>query len=95
MDSESEDAHYHLFKQADVIPNFRVIGIWDNPWLSGGNPQDMLRPIPVLCEGLMITYLDMYSGNPQSRNVPHPYRPSASFELDRMLREGLELPRLG
>lgn len=42
-----------------------------------------------------MTYLDLYSGNPESRSIPHEYRPIPSMNLDLELREGLGLPRLG
>ncbi|KAH7177704.1 hypothetical protein DER46DRAFT_642539 [Fusarium sp. MPI-SDFR-AT-0072] len=95
MDPGSEGAHYQFITQEDVIPNFHLLGMWENPWLGKAVDQDTTRSIPIFCEGLMMTYLNLYSGNPNPGRVPSMYRPDASLALDVYLRDGLGLPELG
>ncbi|KAF4960672.1 hypothetical protein FSARC_10414 [Fusarium sarcochroum] len=62
--SSSYGAHYEFTVQEDVMLNFRVVGIWENPWLSEDQSQGTTRCIPRQCESFMITYLGIYGVTP-------------------------------
>ncbi|RBR01928.1 hypothetical protein FVER53590_07267 [Fusarium verticillioides] len=88
--------HYGYTRQPDVLPNFRLVFIIDQPDDEEG--QDTQRWIPVFFEGLLMTYLGMYI----KENVPaelqdHLARivPRPSFELNEQLRQGFSFPSLG
>ncbi|KAG5767082.1 hypothetical protein H9Q72_004865 [Fusarium xylarioides] len=88
--------HYGYTSQPDVLPNFRLVFVINQPDDEEG--QDTQRWISVFFEGLLMTYLGMYI----KENVPaelqdHLARivPRASFELNEQLRQGFSFPSLG
>lgn len=81
--------HYRFSRQADVVPDSRVVGAWTNPqFIKGrGVKRDVSRWLPVFLEGLIMVYLGTYHQN---------RRPSiasdASYELVDEVRYGMGLP---
>lgn len=71
--------HYVEFgNDRDVIPNFRLPAAWSS---------DEDSRFPVFCEGLLITYLGLQLNGRDSDN-----HPLVTFEFNRELRQGLDLP---
>lgn len=74
-----ETVHYIKFGNFhDVVSNFRLVAAWD---------PDEDRRLPVLFEGLLMTYLGLQTDGEDS-----PHHPLSTYQLNRELREGLDLP---
>lgn len=76
---QPECAHYAEFGNSpDVVSHFRLTSAWD---------QSDDRRFPVLFEGLLITYLGL-----QTDGKTGEHHPAETYELNRELRQGLDLP---
>ncbi|RSM09779.1 hypothetical protein CDV31_007519 [Fusarium ambrosium] len=90
--------HYGFSGQHDVVSNFRVAGVWSNPYVLQKREdvnQDVERWLPVYLEGLLMIYLGTY----HRKNRLHSEKlkslfSEASYELADKMREGLQLPDL-
>ncbi|KAG5748538.1 hypothetical protein H9Q72_011689 [Fusarium xylarioides] len=88
--------HYSYTSQPDVAPNFRIIGIWSNPFVveSLNNTNDIQRWLPVFLEGIIMVFLGLIhrSNKPLvDRSVLELFS-EAKYGLIDHLRSNLELP---
>ncbi|KAM0249800.1 hypothetical protein ACHAP5_002669 [Fusarium lateritium] len=86
--------HYTFMRQADAIPNFRVVGLWTNPeFRPADETQDNKKWLPIFFEGILMIYLGMYHERNKSfrEEFDHIFT-GPSYELAKLLRKDLMLP---
>ncbi|KAF4956216.1 hypothetical protein FGADI_4028 [Fusarium gaditjirri] len=86
--------HYNFIRQRDVVPFFKVVGVWTNPtYCPGDVVQNVTKWIPVLFEGFLVLYLGLYTQDLQC-HAPDLQLifTQASYDLFQRLRSGLEVP---
>lgn len=96
-------AHYDFARQPDVVPNFRAIAFWDNPFAHGNTTavDDAKRFMPVLTEALIMVFLGMLHNNwPPQRlfflsrtGVKLTVIDDVALQFIDSLRAGISLPR--
>ncbi|KAG5780956.1 hypothetical protein H9Q73_005374 [Fusarium xylarioides] len=74
--------------QEDVVPNFRIGGLWDIPGVLN---QDTLEYLPTFWEGLLMVYTGTYHTSQRAPGAP-PLLSVSSYRLVQELRTGLPLP---
>ncbi|KAF5551799.1 hypothetical protein FMEXI_3142 [Fusarium mexicanum] len=88
--------HYSYTSQPDVAPNFRIIGIWSNPFVveSLDNTNDIQRWLPVFLEGIIMVFLGLIhrSNKPLVDRSFLELFSEAKYGLIDHLRSNLELP---
>ena len=93
--SSRMSSHYQFIRQPDVLPNFRMVAAFPNPYVGEGALQDIWRWLPPFYEGLVMTYIGLYA----EAYFPETGRPAivseSSLRLNGVLRSGLDLPSLG
>lgn len=78
LPENEETAQYRFTRAKDVVNNFRVAAVWD---------FDEDCRLPVLNEGLLITYLGLQNYGEDSER-----HPEVTFTHNRWLRQDLDLP---
>ncbi|KAM0254383.1 hypothetical protein ACHAQJ_006852 [Trichoderma viride] len=84
--------HYAEISKPDVLCNFRLLGVWNNPYVDDTHDgQDVSRWIAPMVEGLMMVYLGLYTikNTLASRNELFT---ASSYRLTDHIRNGLFLP---
>ncbi|KAF4995508.1 hypothetical protein FGRMN_5051 [Fusarium graminum] len=93
--SEEKSLHYDFSQRADVILDFRIVGIWSNPhvidFMNADN--DIQRWPPTFLEGVMMVSLGLVHRDnmPLIDRTHNSALSSASYTLIEELRSGLKL----
>ncbi|KAK1243968.1 hypothetical protein MKX08_002106 [Trichoderma sp. CBMAI-0020] len=84
--------HYGEITQADVVPNFRMFGVWQNPYADGSlDEQNTAAWVAPMVEGMMIVYLGLYTKKHLVKDLRAIF-PLASYGLVNQLRAAIALP---
>jgi hypothetical protein len=84
--------HYREVVKADVVPNFRMLGVWQNPHADGSfDGQDVALWIAPMVEGLMMVYLGLYTEKHMMKDLPAIFT-LPSYDLVNRIRHGIALP---
>ncbi|KAF5714304.1 hypothetical protein FMUND_7484 [Fusarium mundagurra] len=79
--------HWDFIKQEDVVPNFRMVGLWDTPGVL--NQDDPY--LPLFWEGLLMVYTGTYHMSHRTPGIS-PILSISSYQLVQELRTSLPLP---
>ncbi|KAL7928377.1 hypothetical protein V8C35DRAFT_285327 [Trichoderma chlorosporum] len=83
--------HYGAVRKPDTLCNFRVVGVWQNPYADNSyDGQDNLLWIAHTVEALVMAYLGLYTEANRVRDSP--MFSTSSYELVGLIRDGLGLP---
>lgn len=84
--------HYSFTRQEDAVPNFRLIGIWDNPEFN--SEAETTKYMAAFYEAVMQAYVGLYHPSLRSvrnHHVDHIF-PPGSYDLVGYLRMELVVP---
>ncbi|KAL7952002.1 hypothetical protein V8C42DRAFT_339899 [Trichoderma barbatum] len=84
--------HYSEVSQPNVLCNFRLLGVWQNPYANKSyEGQDSTRWIAVMVEGLIMAYLNLYTEANIGYGADWLFTAS-SYKLVGRVRNGIPLP---
>lgn len=86
--------HYREAIKAEVVPNFRLLGVWQSPYADGSyDGQDVLCWMVPMVEGLMTVYLGPYIRKHIVTHWPD-LLPLSLYDLIKRIRDGISLLQL-
>lgn len=86
-----QNLHYGAVRKPDTLCNFRVVGVWQNPYADNSyDGQDIMIWVAHMVEALVMAYLGLYTE--ANRVMLSPMFSTSSYELVRRIRDGLGLP---
>lgn len=91
-ESSKKSMHYSETSKRNVVCNFRMLGVWENPYVNAGfDGQNVSTWIAPMVEGLIMVYLGMYTEKNKPKGLSRLF-PSASYDLVKRVRCAIPLP---